>query len=347
MCFGNDDPPQAPQLSAPPPPPEIMDVIDEITGVQSVVTTNAQGRKQRVTSRLPRTPEEEQRFKMGERLIATSMQNISELYKYDPRSTVDYAPIIETFANINQETAQALGQIADIGNINQEVENFKRINGALLEEKFANENRRNESNLAHSGLGKSTYAAEARAAIARNQNLARQQGELQASVYGEDLASKRLERNKQAFGLQQMGRENRLKESETAYALAKDFESDVERRRLLAIEENKGLLEIGSSVTGQDLNKAMNNKTAELSLDTFNAQAGDSMNRYNADVNRQVANHRMAMDSYNSKPPSFAESMVGVGARLGGAYIGGRLGEMGRRHESGSSGDYGTMRRKN
>jgi hypothetical protein len=84
-----------------------MDVIDEITGVQSLVTTNANGRKQRVTSRLPRSPEEEQRFKMAEQLIATSMENIQQLYKYDPRSTVDYAPIIQTFANINQETAQA------------------------------------------------------------------------------------------------------------------------------------------------------------------------------------------------------------------------------------------------
>lgn len=338
MCgfLRSESPPAAPQIAAPPPAPEIMDIIDEITGVKSVVTTNAQGRKQRVTSRLPRSPEEEARFKMGEQLIATSMKNMSDLYKYDPSSSVDYAPIIETFANINQETAQALGQIADIGNIEQEVENFKQMNRTLMEENFSNENRRNESNLSHSGLGKSTYAAESRAAIARNQNIARQQGEVQSSIYGEDLASKRLDRNAQAFGLQQMGRNARMQEAETAYGLAKDYESDVEARRRAAIEENKGLMGVGSAVTGQDLEKSMKNNTAELSLQTFNSQAQDSMNRYNADVNRQQANYQMAMDAYKAKPPSFAESMVGVAGRLGGSYIGGRLGEMGRRHEAGS-----------
>lgn len=46
MSFGNDDPPQY-QYVEPPPREEIMDVIDEITGVQSITVTGPDGKKRR------------------------------------------------------------------------------------------------------------------------------------------------------------------------------------------------------------------------------------------------------------------------------------------------------------
>lgn len=323
MCFGNDSPPSAPQFGPPPPPPEFMDVIDEITGTQSVIVTGADGKKRRVNSRLPRTPEEEQRFKMAEQLIASSIQNIKQLYQYNPQSVVDFAPIVETFANINRERLQSLSQIANIGNIEQDVADFKKMQSTLIDEQFQNKNRSNEERLAHSGRGSGTYAAESRAALARNEALARQQGDIQGSIYGEELSSKRLARNKEAFNLQEMGRQGQLQSAQGQYDLAKQHEADMERRRLMAIEENKGLLNIGSAITGQDLNKALSNNNVQTSLGTFNAQSADSLNRYNADINRQQANYKMAMDEYNSRPPSMMEGLLRTGAQVGGAFFGG------------------------
>ena len=330
MCFGNDSPPPAPQIAAPPPPPEIMDVIDEITGTQSIVVTGANGKKRRVNSRLPRTPEEEQRYKAAEELIGSSIQNIKQLYQYNPQSAIDFAPIVQTFANINRERLQALGEIANIGNIEQDVQDFKRMQSTLIDEEFRIKNNINEENLAHSGRGSGTYAAESRAAMARNEALARQQGDIQGSVYGEDLASKRLNRNREAFNLGEMGRQGQLQSAQGQYDIAKQHEADMERRRLMAIEENKGLLNIGSAITGQDLSKALQNNNAETSLATFNAQAGDSMNRYNADVNRQKANYAMAMEDYKAQPPTFGEFALNTAGRVGGAYLTSGASEAGR-----------------
>jgi len=328
MCFGNDSPPPAPQLGAPPPAPEIMDIIDEITGTQSIIVTGADGKKRRVNSRLPRTPEEDAKFKAAEELISSSMQNMIQLYKYDPASMIDFSPIVETFANINRERMESLGQIANIGNIEQDVAEFKKMQSSLIDEQFSIKNRSNEEALAHSGRGSGTYAAESRAAMARNEALARQQGDIQGSIYGEELASKRLNRNKEAFNLQEMGRQGQLQSAEGQYALAKEHEADMERRRQSAIAENKGLMGVGSAITGADLSKALSNTNAQTSLATFNAQAGDSMNRYNADVNRQMANYNMAMNEYNNQPPTFGEMALGAVGTVGSAMLTAHPGSM-------------------
>lgn len=326
MCFGGDENPPAPIIGPPPPPPEMMDIIDEITGTQSVIVTGADGKKRRVNSRLPRTPEEEQKLKMAEDLIASSMKNIQQLYKYNPESAVNYAPLIDTFANLDRQTMQSLGQIANMGNIEQDIAQFKQMQASLIDEQFENRERENQERMAHQGVGMSTHAAESRAALTRAHALARQEGDAKASMYGEDLASKRLARNAQAFGLEEMGRNAQRQTAQNQFALAKEHEADMERRRARAIEEQRGLLGIGSAIAGQDLDKALGNTNAATSLNTFNAQATDSMNRYNADVNRQMANFKMANENYDKTGPSMGEMALKLGATAVGTYFGGPMG---------------------
>ncbi len=307
MCFGNDSPPPPPQLPPPPPPPEMMDIFDEVRGVQSVVVTGPDGKKRRVTSRMPQTPEEEQKSRMIGDLISSSMQNISQLYRYNPQSAVDYAPLIETFASLDRERMDSLARITNLGNIEEKIGEFKQMQSALIDEQFQTRERDNEERLAHSGRGSGTYAAESRAAMARAHGLARMEGDAKASMYGEDLASKRLSRNKEAFGLDEMGRQGRMQTAQGKYALAKEHEADMERRRLQAIQEQKGMLDIGLGMQRNDKNDVLGNNAAAESLATFNAQAGDSMNRYNADINRQVNQYNMNMAEYKAQPPSFGE----------------------------------------
>jgi hypothetical protein len=336
MCFGNDSPPAAPYIPPPPPPPEILDFIDEVTGQQTITVVGADGKKRRIIQRLPRTSEEEQRFRAGEQLVASSLNNIQQLYKYDPETAVDYAPLIQTFANLNRDRMHNLAQVADIGNIEEDINNFKLMQNTLMDQQFAIQNRTTEDRLAHAGRGSGTFAEEGRAALARNQDLTRMQGNVNAAMYGEDLAAKRLNRNKQAFGLNEMGRQAQLEEAQTRYGLAKEHEADMERRRIMAIEENKGLLGIGSNMIGQDLNKALGGQTAALANQTFQMQANDSLGRYNADVNRQMANHKMAMEAYNAEPTSFGEFAATLAGKGAMAYFTGGASEMGRSQFGGS-----------
>jgi hypothetical protein len=345
MCFGNDSPPAAPVIPAPPPQPEILDFIDKISGQETITVIGEDGKKRRVTQRLPRTPEEEERFRSGERLMSNALRNIQTLYRYDPASAVDYAPIISTFSNLNRERMADLSKIADLGNIEEDIQNFKEMQKTVIDEEFAIKNRSMEENLAHSGRGSGTYSAERRAAMAKNEVLARQRAGVEASLYGEDLASRKLDRNQQAFGLREMGRQGKLEEAQMQYGLAKDHEADMERRRQLAIEENKGLYGIGAGIIGQDQAKAMGGNTAGQALDTFNSQASDSLGRYNADVNRQMANYKMQMDEFNAQPPTFGQTLVGLAGQGVGTYMQSRMGEMGRIHGGGlpSSGGYSSF----
>lgn len=337
MCFGNDNPPAAPRISAPPPAPEILDTIDEITGTQTVTVVGDDGKKRRVTQRLPRTEEEQRRFESGERLMGNALRNIQQLYQYNPESAVNYAPIIETFANLNRDRMRDLSQIADLGNIEEDVQNFKEMQRTVIDEEFTRMNRSAEEALAHSGRGSGTYAAERRTAMARNEAMARQRAGVEATMYGEDLAARKLSRNADAFNLREMGRQGQFDEAQMRYGLAKDHEADMERRRQAAIQENQGLYDIGAGIVGQDLSKAMAGNTSGDALNMFNAQASDSMNRYNADVNRQMANYKMQMDEYNARAPSFGETAMNLVGRGVGAYVSGGMGEMGRQAGGASS----------
>lgn len=326
MCFGNDAP-SAPQIGAPPPLQEMMDMLDEITGTQSVIVTGADGKKRRVNSRLPRSPEEEKRFTLAEKLISGTMQNMMKLYKYDPKSMIDYAPLIETFSSIDENRMKNLAEVANIGNIRQDVEQFQAMKNSLIDEEFALETQANEERLAHSGRGSGTYAAESRAAMARARSLARQEGSIQASIYGEDMAARRLGTNKEAFGLQEVGRQGQLESAMGKYDVLKGDESEQEQRRQTAIAEQQNLMGVGTGVVDADLNKALQNTNAATAIGEYNAVNGAQMNRFNADVNRQQANYNMAMQEHNAKGPSFMEGLVNTGTRLGAAYLSGGMSE--------------------
>lgn len=320
MCFGSDAP-SAPQIGAPPSLAEIMDVIDEITGTQSLIVTGADGKKKRVNSRLPRTEAEQQRFSAAEKLVGSAIKHLKDLNIYKPESLISFAPLIETFASINTQRMDALGQIADLGNIKQDIADFKQMQSNLIDEQFATRNRTSEEGLSHSGRGSGTYAAESRAAMAREHALARQEGDIKANLYGEDIAAKRLGRNTGVFNLQEAGREGQLESAMGQYGIQKDHENDTEKRRLVAIEQNKAMLAAGSGVIQDDLNKALANNNSATSLATYGAENNAKMAHYNADVNRQNVNYQNQMTEYQNRAPSFGEigmNLVGQGI---GAYM--------------------------
>ena len=323
---GGDDAPSPPPYRPPPPQQELMDVIDEITGTQSVVVKGADGKKVRRIERLPRTPEEQERFQLGERLIKSSIDAIKTLYKYNPRDVVSYAPLIKTFSDINDERAAALARVADIGNIKEDIQSFRDMQSALDDDMFMRQDRQTEENLARKGLSDSYAGQEARAFAERNQNLVRKQSEFNANLYGEELAAKRLNRNAQAFALDETGRAGRLQSAQAEFQLQKDQRAEAEAKRQTALAEQSNMLNIGSNLVGQDFNKAAGGQTPFIANQTFQMQNADSLNRYNAGINAENMAYRNQVNAYNNRPPSFGQDLFRMGARAVGNYFGGPVG---------------------
>lgn len=323
MCgfFGGDDAPSPPQLPPPPPREEMMDVIDKISGVQSIVVTGADGKKRREIQRLPRTPQEEAFFKQGEELISKSLKNIKELYQYRPQDVVSFQPLIDTIANLSAERQNDLAQIADFGDIAQQVADYKQMNNTLLEEQLMRRDRATEENFAHRGISDSTAATEYRTSMARNADLARMQNNVNADIYGQDLAAKRLATNAAAFGLREQGRQGQLQGAETGYNLAQQQQQDLEARRKAAIAENMNLFGVGAGLRGEDQNKAMMSRAPDLANSTFAMMNADSLNRYNADIGRQNMNYQNELAAYNARPQSFGDKMLSLGGMVGGAML--------------------------
>ena len=343
MC-GKDkdkDKPPALNIGEPPPLQEMMDVIDEITGTQSVIVTGADGKKRRVNSRLPRTGEEKKRFELAEQLIPAAMQAIQKLYKYDPQSMIDFAPLVDTFANIDEDRMKNLSQVADLGNIRQDVTQFKQIQNSLIDEEFAIQRRANEETLAHTGRGSGTYAAESRAAMARNHSLALQEADIKASNYGLDLASKRLGIGKETFGLNEIGRKGQLESAQGQYGVLKADEADQNARRLGAIEEQKGMYGMGREVVQDDLNKALQNTNVATAHNEYQITNAAQLNRYRADMERQKMNHDAAVQAKANEKPSFMQTALNTGLRLGAAYFTGGMSEVAMAGANASQGSGG------
>lgn len=331
--FKQRQPPEPPKLETPPAVKELEDVIDEISGTEAITVKGADGKKRRVVRRLPRTGEEEALFQKGQVMMKTALQNITNLYQYDPTSAIDFQPIINTFANINSERMNNLSQIADFGNIKNDIDNFKEMQSSLLKEQFLTENNRLNERLAHSGLEDSTVGREERNLLSRNQNLTSRQADLNALEFGEGLADRRLNRNANLYNMNEMGRQSRLQAAQLEYDLAQKKQADLEQLRQNAITENQNQLQIGSNLLGNDLDRSMKTRANTDALNQMQIANSAQMNRYNADVNRLTQQHQMQMNQFNARPPSFGDFAMrlggmGVGYALGGpagAKIGGDL----------------------
>jgi|SRR5882724_1429967 len=344
MCkmFKRSKPPRFNPIAAPPPPQEIMDVIDEITGTQSIIVTGPDGKKRRVVQKLPRTPQEESFYRQGEELMARSIKNIQELQAYDPYSIVDFAPVIQTFANLNEEQAQDLAKVADFGNIQQDIDNFRQMQTTLMEDQFKRQNNKLDTDLARKGRSQGSFGQEQRARNDYYQNLLRQQNEVNATQYGEDLASQRLNRNLTAYGARQQGRENQLNAAQTEYNLRQQQLQDLENKRQFALNENMQQFGMGAGLTGQDLAKAMASRAPELANQTFAMQSADQLNRYNSDINRQNINYQNRMQRYKESPPSFGEFMGNViGNQIGASFTAPRSAPSGGGNIGGPAGGSG------
>ena len=329
--FRGRRPPEAEQMPAQQAAPELMDIVDELSGVQTITVTGPDGKKRRVTQRLPLTPQEEQTLNQAKTLMNTAVNNIQRLYQYDPTSVVNYQPFIQAFSNINQERLGDLAQIGDFKDIAEKVQQFKTINQTLTMDAFDNQQRMTEENLARRGLQRSTEATENRAAMAKQRALLEQEVNVASENYGEDLQNRRLDREARTYAIREQGRNARLQEEEAKYNLEQQRVSDLENLRQNAINENVNMLNVGQGITGQDTQRAQlgleGNRSA---ISMFGAQAANQNQRYANDVARMQGQHAMNMQQFKSTPARFGQQLRDLGLAAAGSYLGGGFGGFGR-----------------
>ncbi len=321
--FRSKKPPESPSLPAQQAAPELMDVIDELSGVQTITVTGVDGRKRRVTQRLPLTPQEQQTLDQAKNLMNTAVNNIQRLYQYDPTTVVNYQPFIQAFSSINQERMRDLGQIGDFKDIAEKVEQFKNLNNDLTMRAFDENQRMTEESLARRGLQRSTEATEHRAAMARERALLGQQSNIAAQNYGEDLKNRQLDRESRVYGLREEGRNARLQEAEAGYTLEQQRVADLENVRQNAINENVNMLNVGQGVTGQDTQRAQlgleGNRNA---IAMFGQQATNQNQRYANEVNRVQGQHAMNLEQFRATPARFGQQLRDVGLAAAGQAAG-------------------------
>lgn len=324
MCnsFGfGDDGPNIQKIPDPPPIKEMMDFFNYVTGTQTVTVTGADGKKQRVTTRLPRTPEEMRVLQPAQDMLVSSINGMANLFKYNPKSAIAFAPLIDAVADMNDQTLNDLGQFANLGDIQEKRQEFRDMQRSVIDEQFAMDRMANEERLAHSGRGSGTYAAESRAAMSRAHSLARAEGDARAVMGAEEYAGKRLGTDTNAFNLRQGGRQGTVDAVKTGYGLNKMDEQEQEARRQQALQETKGLFDVGQGVVKYDDWKALQDKTGDQSLNTYLAENNVQNARYGAQVNAINANNRAAQEEYNNRGPSFGEWALGTAGKIGGAMF--------------------------
>lgn len=321
--------PQAPQLPPQPPAPELMDFLDEISGVQTITTTGPDGKKRRVTQRLPMTPQEQQILDQAERLINQSVTNIERLYQHDPASVVNYQPFIQAFTSINNERMQDLAQIGNFKDIAEKVEQFRTINKNLAMREFESKRRASEEIFARRGISKGTEASEYRAAMAREQELLGQQLDVNAENYGEDLAARRLGREKELYNTRETGRQGRLQEAEVAYNLERQKEQDIKDIRQNSINENLGLMELGQNIQGKGQKSELGLQGNNAALGVFNAQAANQNQRDANNIARITNQYGLDMQQHNATPARFGQKILDLGlataGQVAGSYIGSKI----------------------
>lgn len=319
-------PPEAPYIPPQPPAPELMDIIDKLAGIETITVTGADGKKRRITQKLPLTPQEQQINDQAENLLNQAITNIQTLYNYNPASVVNYKPFIEAFSGINKERMQDLSTIGNFKEIAEQVEQFKKLNTDLTMREFDIAERKTEENLARRGASDSTEAIATRAAMARERSLLAQQTNITSQNYGQDLKNRQLQTEGNLYGLREEGRRARLEEADAGYALERQKQDDLERIRQNSINENMSMMDVASGLKGNDLEKSrIGLATANHALSTFGVQASNQNQRDANNIARASANYNNQLGQFRNTPRSFGgkilDTAVAAGGQAAGAYL--------------------------
>jgi len=331
MSFGgNDSPPQAPNYPPVPPKEELMDVIDEVTGTQAITVVGADGKKKRVVSRLPRSPEEQKLYDDAGELMNKAIVEIKKLSDYDPAAVFDFAPFVDVMNNLNAERQADIAELSKLPDFNQYVQDFKTMGNTIIQDEFKKAENENKAYLANRGYADSSAAIGMRNSLVAEKAKALQQQDIGGNMYGEQLKAADLANRMNTYGFREQGRFGQLQSAEAEHKLKLDQYNQTNAMRQQALQNQYGLFSTGAKLQGDDASKAMATRAPELANTIFQQSNMDSLNRHNATVNQMNLQYQNQLASYQNQRPSFGDTILTLGGTaLGAAAFGGPMGPMG------------------
>ena len=330
MCFGGNDSSPTPQLPSPPPEQEMLDVIDEVNGVQSIVATDAvTGKKRRMIQKLPRSPEDQALFDEAGILMTRAIEESQRLYSYDPSQILDFAPFVTEINRLNTERQGDLASLAQIPDFAQEMNQFKGMQQTILDDAYARQQNTQQEALNRMGYGHgSTASGELNAVLASEKAKADQRVGVESELYGRDLRRQDMADRSNLYGLREAGRQGQLSSLQSDYGFQKDHQRDLENQRELALSHNQNLLNIGSAIRGADTAQRASSMAPQLQFADWQARNNMAMQRHQAETNRILGQHQLNRGDEANRQPGFGSTMLGLGGTVVGAYFGGPMGAM-------------------
>lgn len=297
------------EMPAAPKPEDVMDVVDRIAGTQSITRVGANGKKQRVIERLPRTAQEEAIYREAGNIMTNTLRNIQNLYNVDPNAAMNYAPFVNTIQGLQQERSADVARLINMPDFAQFAQDFKTTEQANIREQFGEARNQTQSQLAGMGYGTdSTAWQNAQAAINAEESKASRGLDVRSKLAGQQYAQQELQNRIMGYTMGEHGRQDRQQAAATELGIQREQLNEREANRQRRVAEQAGLLQNAAAIRGEDASVAARTVAPQLQQDMYRNQLA----AHGADVNAIMYNNA-------NRAPTFGEI---AGNTLG--YFGGQ-----------------------
>ena len=299
------------ELPSPPQMEETMDVIDKIAGVQSIVRTGSNGKKERVIERLPRSREDEALYNEAGNIMSNALRNIQNLHAVDPNAALNYAPFINTINALNEQRGHDMARLVNVPNFAQFAQDFKNSEQASIREQYREMRNARQNELVGLGYGiDSTAWANSSAAIDAEEAKALRGIDVRAQMAGQEYGKGELQNRLLAYGLGEEARGAQRQSAIDELNARQQQLAERELRRQHSIAEQGNLYALAAGTRGQDQNMAMHSLAPHLQSEQYR----------NALMAYQAGNQAIMHNQLN-RTPNFGETVGQLMGNIGGQLI--------------------------
>jgi hypothetical protein len=321
-----------------PDPREMSEFFNMITGTK-FSRSQMRGTDGRPTSRtsVERIRNQaEQAFISGlEEAMRETMQGIQQLSKTRPDVVQRFMPFINTIGNLNQETVADVNRIAGFQGFQEDVNRFRAMSRAYVEENFDRQARALEDSLAQRGLSHSPEGSAARRNLEQSFNKSIRDNDFESIQKSRDFAAQEFKDQKSRFDVRQTGRDRLAQGAEAEYNLMRQYDADLEADRTLRFQEQGSLLNTQNALLKDDFNRGMSGNVEGHALGLYgtdnqiqNQAYANKVHQFGADLNHNqgqldasgrafTAGLQANQQTQNNNQHRFANALALQAARAG------------------------------
>lgn len=306
--------PKRPPLPQMPKVENVMNVIDSISGVRTINRIGSDGKTQRVTERLPLTPQEQKLADFFSNIASEAVNNVQELYRVNPNKAIDYAPLMKTVGILNEERKNDVARLIKAPGLDVDgfTKEFKDFETAEIRDKFNKMRDARKSELGNMGYGIGSSAWQAAETGLQAEEARELRGvNLRSKLAGEQYGKEYLANRNFAYGMSEEGRKGQLAGEA---ALIEGQRGDIaEDTRLLS--KHAGVFQQANAYQQQDLRNAAlaGANTAQQAQNIY----GQQLQGFSAQVGAERGAYQDDLNAYRSRTPNFGEALGQGAAAIG------------------------------